>query len=231
MTRKAKRHSDSPNGEGSETPWNRPITRRDFVKTGIAAGGVAGAAVVVGGRGGLQSLQVGQPTGAGAASSQDAFAARIITLHVNGGDHDVMVEPRSMLVDVLRDTLGLTAAKRPCNHNSCGGCTVLIDGKAFESCSYLAIRAVGHSITTAEIADKDPTVNALQQAWVEADGGQCTYCGPGQIMAAAALLNANKNPSVADIKTALSGNLCRCGNYMHIIDAVTLAAKNLRGGS
>ncbi len=206
------------------------MSRRDFVKAGIAAGGVAGvSAMAVGGRTSLQALQVGQP--AAQAPAVDPFAARQITLHVNGKDHQVTAEPRTMLVDLLRDTMGLIAIKRSCNRMSCGSCTVLIDGQAVESCTYMALRAVGHSIVTPEIGTSDPTVNALQQAWVVADGGQCGYCGPGNIMAAAALLNANKNPTVADIKTALSGNLCRCGNYPHIIDAVTLAAKNLRGGS
>jgi len=136
-----------------------------------------------------------------------------------------------MLVDVLRDTMGLIAIKRSCNRMSCGGCTVLIDGQAFESCTYIALRAVGHSIVTPEIAAKDPVVNALQLAAPIADMAQCGYCNPGIIMAVTPLLKQNTNPSVADIKAALSGNICKCGNYMHIINTVMLAAKNLRGGS
>ncbi|MDG6903144.1 MAG: (2Fe-2S)-binding protein, partial [Nitrososphaerota archaeon] len=207
----------------------RPISRRDFVKTGIAVGGVAGASVVVAGRTNLQALQVGQA--AGAATVSDPFASRTVTLNVNGKDHMVSIEPRSMLVDVLRDAMGLVATKRPCNRNSCGACTVLIDEQPVEACSYMAIRAVGHSIMTAEVGAGDPVVSALDQAYVVSDGGQCAFCGPGMVMTAAALLKQNNNPSVADIKAALSGNVCRCGNYMHIIDAVTLAARNLRGGS
>jgi aerobic-type carbon monoxide dehydrogenase small subunit (CoxS/CutS family) len=159
----------------------------------------------------------------------DAFSMRTITLNVNGTNTNVLVEPRSMLVDVLRDTMGLIATKRPCNRMECGACTVLIDGVPHESCGVLAMRAVGHTIMTAEIAAKDPVVNALQQAWVTADGAQCGFCGPGFIMSSTALLKANPNPTVADIKEALSGNLCRCGNYVHIIAAVQLAAKNLGG--
>jgi aerobic-type carbon monoxide dehydrogenase small subunit (CoxS/CutS family) len=152
---------------------------------------------------------------------------RTITLNVNGANYNVNVEPRSMLVDVLREEMGLIATKRPCNRMSCGGCTVLIDGVPHEACTIIALRMVGHSIMTGEIAKGDPVVNALQQAWVTEDGGQCTFCGPGQIMAATALLKSNPNPTIPEIKAALSGNLCRCGNYMHIISAVQAAAASL----
>jgi len=156
---------------------------------------------------------------------------RTITLNVNGTNYNLNVEPRSMLVDVLRDSMGLIGTKRPCNRMECGACTVLIDGVAHESCGVMAIRAVGHNITTVEIATADPVVNALQQAWVTADGAQCGFCGPGYIMSATALLKANTGhvPTLAQIKDACSGNLCRCGNYPHIIAAIQLAAKNLGG--
>jgi aerobic-type carbon monoxide dehydrogenase small subunit (CoxS/CutS family) len=157
------------------------------------------------------------------------FAMRTVTLNVNGTNYNVNVAPRSMLVDVLREDLDLIATKRPCNRMSCGACTVLVDGVPHESCTLMAIRMVGHNIVTSEIAKADPVVNALQQAWITADGGQCNYCGSGQIMAATALLKSNPNPTVPQIKAALSGNLCRCGNYMHIIAAVQLAATNLGG--
>jgi len=158
-------------------------------------------------------------------------SARTITLNVNGTNYNVNVEPRSMLIDVLREDLNMIAAKRACNRMTCGSCTVLIDGVPHEACGVMAIRTVGHSIVTAEIGTGDQVVNALQQAWVTADGGQCAFCGPGNIMSATALLKANPNPSVADIKEALSSNLCRCGNYRAIIAAVQLAATNLGGGS
>jgi len=154
---------------------------------------------------------------------------RTITLNVNGKSYSVNVYPRSMLVDVLNNSMGLIGAKRACNRMECGACTVLIDGVAYESCNVMAIRAAGHSIMTAEIATGDPVVNALQQAWVTADGAQCGFCGPGFIMTAAELLKQNANPSINDIKETLSGNLCRCGNYTHIINAVQLAAANLGG--
>jgi xanthine dehydrogenase YagT iron-sulfur-binding subunit len=224
---KGKKRSKSLDEEG-ETPWNRSITRRDFVKTGIAAGGVAGA-VVVAGKGSLQALQVGTPPIT--ATPTDPFAARLITLNVNGSSLQVQVEPRSLLIDVLRDKMGLVAAKKACNRMTCGACTVLIDGQPFEACGYLAVRAVNHAIVTPEIATKDPVVDALQKAAPIGDMAQCGYCCPGIIMAVTPLLRQNTNPSVADVKAALSGNICRCGNYMHIIDTVMLAAKTLRGGS
>lgn len=163
------------------------------------------------------------------ATSPESF--RTVVLNINNTNYTVDVEPRSMLVDVIRDTIGLIATKRPCNRMECGACTVLIDGVAHESCTYMAIRAVGHTITTCEINAGDPVVNALQQAWVTEDGGQCGYCGPGYIMAAAALLKANPNPTVQQIKAACSGNLCRCGNYMQIIAAIQAAAASLSGGA
>ena len=157
----------------------------------------------------------------------DPTAPRTITLNVNNKNISVTVEPRDMLVDVLRDTMGLIATKRPCNRMECNACTVLIDGVPHASCTIMAIRTVGHSIMTAALAAADPVEAALDQAWVTADGGQCSYCGPGYIMTATALLKTNPNPSVDDIKAACSGNLCRCGNYMHIITAIQLAATNL----
>ena len=165
------------------------------------------------------------------ATPTDPFAARLVNLNVNGSVMTVQVEPRSLLVDVLRDKMGLIATKKACNRMTCGACTVLIDGQPIEACGYLAVRAVGHTILTAEIATKDPVINALQQAAPIADMAQCGYCNPGIIMAVAPLLRQNTNPAVSDIKAALSGNICRCGNYMHIIDTVMLAAKTLRGGS
>jgi aerobic carbon-monoxide dehydrogenase small subunit len=156
-------------------------------------------------------------------------AMRTITLSINGTNYNVNVEPRAMLVDVLREDLNFIATKRACNRMECGACTVLIDGAPHEACQVMAIRCVGHAIMTAEIASGDPVVNALQAAWVTEFGAQCGFCSPGMIMSATALLKANPNPSVDDIKEALSGNLCRCGNYVHEIAAIQLAATNLGG--
>lgn len=162
-------------------------------------------------------------------TTTDPFGVRTVTLSVNGTSYNVAVAPRSMLADVLRDDLGLIATKKACNRATCGACTVLIDGAPHEACTVMTVRMVGHSIMTAEIAKNDPVVNALQQAWVTEDGGQCNYCGPGAIMAATALLKSNPNPTVAQIKAALSSNLCRCGNYVQMIAAVQAAATSLGG--
>ena len=221
---------------------NKKVSRRTVLKGTVAAAAVAGVSVAT-----LKSSRIREqssqsyttisPTATNTAVSPsatpivatDPYGLRTITLNVNGKDYSMNVEPRRMLVDVLREDLGLIATKRACDRMSCGACTVLIDGVPHESCTYMALRAVGHTIVTSEVTTGDPVVNALQQAWPIADGGQCNYCASGQIMAATYLLKNNPNPSVDDIKAALSGNICRCGNYLHIIDAVQLAATNLGG--
>ncbi|MGA2200037.1 MAG: (2Fe-2S)-binding protein [Nitrososphaerales archaeon] len=221
---------------------NKKVSRRTVLKGTIATAVVAGVSVATLGSPKIkeqssQSYSTISPTATNTAAAPsatpivatDPFGLRTITLNVNGADHSVNVEPRRMLVDVLREDLGLIATKRACDRMSCGSCTVLIDGVPHESCTYMALRGVGHKIVTSEIATGDPVVNTLQQAWPIADGGQCNYCASGQIMAATYLLKNNPTPSVADIKAALSGNICRCGNYLHIIDAVQLAASNLGG--
>ena len=161
----------------------------------------------------------------------DPFAARTVTLNINGQQYQVQAEPRDMLATVLRDHIGLIGTKRPCNRMECGGCTVLIDGVPHMSCQYPALRAVGHNVLTVEGSSTEPVLAALQSAWVEVDGGQCSYCQPGQLMSATALLKSNPNPTLDDIKAAMSGNICRCGNYAGIIAGIQLAAKNLQGGS
>jgi len=223
---------------------NTKVSRRALLKgtaTAAAVVGVSAAAMKMGPKEQSSSITstftYGQYTATNTATapvvpplvSTSPFGTQTIVLSVNGKSYNVNASPRTMLVDVLRDGLGLISTKRPCDRAACGGCTVLIDGKAFESCNIMALRAVGHSIMTGEIATGDPVVNALQQAFVTADGGQCTFCGPGFVMAAAALLKANPTPTLAQIKAALSGNLCRCGNYTHIINSVQLAATNLGG--
>lgn len=220
---------------------NAQVSRRTMLKGSATAAAVVGASVV-----GMKLPRLKQSSTTSSSTTTTTavtttappqtavvattpFGMRTITLNVNGTNYNVNVYPRSMLVDVLRESMNLIATKRPCNRNECGACTVLIDGKAYESCNFLAIRAAGHTILTGEGGASDKVVSALQQAWVTADGGQCTFCGPGMINAAAALLKQNSNPSISDIKAGLSGNLCRCGNYTHIINAVQLAATNLGG--
>ncbi|MEM4306728.1 MAG: (2Fe-2S)-binding protein, partial [Candidatus Caldarchaeum sp.] len=158
------------------------------------------------------------------------FAARTIRMRVNGKEYRAIVYPHDTLVNVLREQLGLIATKRPCNRGECGGCTVLVTGVPVLSCTYLAVRADGKEILTAEGRDFDPVLKTLQDAWVEKDASQCGYCQPGMLMSATALLKKNPNPTVSDIKLAMSGNLCRCGTYVNVIEAIQLAASRLRGG-
>ncbi len=147
-----------------------------------------------------------------------------ISLNVNGKDRSVDVGPETPLLWVLRDTLELTGTKFGCGAGLCGACTVHLDGAAVRSCSTPVSAAVGKRITTIEGLSADRS-HVLQQAWMEEDVPQCGYCQSGQIMAAAALLAKNAKPSDADIDSAMSGNLCRCGTYQRIRRAIHRAAK------
>jgi aerobic-type carbon monoxide dehydrogenase small subunit (CoxS/CutS family) len=150
-----------------------------------------------------------------------------ITLRINGQDKQVDVPEDMPLLWVLRDRLDLTGTKFGCGIGSCGACTVHLDGVAMRSCQLSAVAAAGRAITTIEGLSADAS-HPVQQAWVAAQVPQCGYCQSGQIMAAAALLAANPNPSDADIDTAMSGNLCRCGTYQRIRKAIHRAAETAR---
>ena len=154
-------------------------------------------------------------------------------LNVNGKEHRLKGIDRSApLLWVLRDTLGLVGAKFGCGISQCGACTVLIDGKAVRSCSFPVAAAVAAEVTTIEgLAGPDGELNALQRAWIDLDVAQCGYCQSGQIMAAEALLRSNLEPSDADIDTAMAPNLCRCGTYLRIRQAIKAAAAQLGGGA
>lgn len=204
---------------------NSKLSRRSFIKAGVGGAALVGVAL------GASSPQSLLAESSASSSTTDPFAAQTITLNVNNKNYEVGVEPKDMLNNVLRDFLGLVGTKRPCNRMECGGCTVLIDGVPHMSCTYMALHAVGKQILTVEGTSVEPVLSALQNAWVQADGGQCSYCQPGQIMSATALLKQNSNPSLDDIKLSQSGNICRCGNYAGIIAAIQLAAQNLQGGS
>ncbi len=147
-----------------------------------------------------------------------------ITLEVNGLPQFVDVEPRRTLLDTLRIDLGLTGAKLVCNMGNCGACTVLVDGVAVYSCLTLAIECEGKAITTIEGLAQDGVLHPLQQAFVQHDALQCGFCTPGQVLAAHALLERNPQPTEADVVAGMSGNLCRCGAYRGIIEAVLKAA-------
>jgi len=149
-----------------------------------------------------------------------------ITLRVNGQEHTVDVSPDTPLLWVLRDTLGLTGTKYGCGIGLCGTCTVHLDGKASRSCTIPVSEVAGREITTIEGLSIDGN-HPLQQAWLAENVSQCGYCQPGQIMAAAALLAENPNPTDDDIDAAMSHNLCRCGTYQRIRRAIHRAAQGV----
>ena len=158
------------------------------------------------------------------------MSTRQITLTVNGAHHTVEVEPRQLLVYLLREDLGLTGTNVGCDTSSCGACTVLVDGDAVKSCTILAVAADGSEVTTIEgIADGDEP-HPVQRAFREQHALQCGYCTPGFVVAAVALLRENPDPSEQEIRHALEGNLCRCTGYQPIVAAVRAAA-SVGGGA
>ena len=159
------------------------------------------------------------------------MATHTITLEVNGRSHNVLLEPRRLLSDVLRETLGLTGTHVGCEHGACGACTVLVDGRPTRSCLLFAIQMEGHAITTIEAVAKDGHYSPLQQALHEEHGLQCGFCTPGIIMTIEAFLKENTDPSDVEIREALSGNLCRCTGYQNIVAAVRKAAAMQNGQS
>jgi len=155
-----------------------------------------------------------------------------LQVRVNGKEHHSSVEPRLLLVHYLRDTLGLTGTHVGCETSICGACTVLLEGKAVKSCTMLAVQADGSELTTIEglaaTHSGNGNLHPVQEGFWEKHGLQCGYCTPGMILAGVALLSSNANPSEGDIRDAISGNLCRCTGYQHIVDAIDYAAKKMK---
>jgi carbon-monoxide dehydrogenase small subunit len=149
---------------------------------------------------------------------------------VNGRAVTRTVEARRMLLDFLREDLGLKGAKRSCDSQVCGACTVLVDGLPVSSCCTLAYEATGKQITTIEGLSQNGTLNPVQQAFIEESAIQCGYCTPGMILAVNVLLEENPNPTRAEIAANLASNLCRCTGYWNIVDAVERAARRMRDG-
>jgi aerobic carbon-monoxide dehydrogenase small subunit len=149
---------------------------------------------------------------------------RHVSLAVNGVRHELDLEPRELLVYVLRDRLGLTGTNVGCDTSSCGACTVLLNGESVKSCTLLGVQADGMELTTIEGLASNGDLHPLQQAFHEQHGLQCGYCTPGMVMAAASLLAENPEPSETEIRHALEGNLCRCTGYQNIVAAIRAAA-------
>ncbi len=149
-------------------------------------------------------------------------------LQINGRTYEANVEPDTPLLWVLRDNLGLVGTKYGCGIAQCGACTVHVNGNAMRSCIYPVSAAANAKITTIEGLESNGELHAVQKAWDEVDVAQCGYCQAGQIMTATALLNKNPNPSEEEIENAMNGNICRCGTYHRIREAVALAATKLK---
>ena len=185
------------------------VSRRTFLKT-VGVGAAATGLVT--------------PAPRAAEASVLGPDAVPLRLTVNGATHAVTVEPRVTLLRALRNHLGLTGAKEVCERGACGACTVLFDGEPVCACLMLAVDAVGHEITTVEGLGTPEKLSPVQAAFAECDAFQCGFCTPGFVVASTALLKKQPNPGLAEIKAGLSGNLCRCGTYSRIVEAVHKAA-------
>jgi aerobic-type carbon monoxide dehydrogenase small subunit (CoxS/CutS family) len=153
----------------------------------------------------------------------------IIQLTVNGEPVEAAVEPNQTLLQFLRDDMGLTGTKHGCGLGDCGACTVIVDGMPVNSCLVLAVQATGRDVLTIEGLAENGKLHPIQQAFVDKGAIQCGFCSPGMILSAKALLDSNPKPTEHEIRTAISGNLCRCTGYQKIVEAVQEAAKTIEG--
>ncbi|NIM90260.1 MAG: 2Fe-2S iron-sulfur cluster binding domain-containing protein [Candidatus Aminicenantes bacterium] len=197
----------------------KTFTRRDFLKG--FGGGALGAAVVP------KYLPPAPAVLQTKEGKIPHYSRKQITITVNQKNYSLEVEPRETLLQVLRERLNLTGTKMTCDRGECGDCTVLLDGIPVYSCLTLALRTDGAKITTIEgLADKEK-LHPIQQAFIDKDAYQCGFCTPGFIISSVALLKGNKNPDLEEIKSGLAGNICRCGNYSNIYEAVSAASKRM----
>lgn len=189
------------------------VSRREFL-------GTAGAALALTTAAGSSTLEAQSPRLDGGAVSRPRTRIRVT---INGKDRQIQVDDHWTLAEMLRDHLRLTGTKLGCERGECGACTVLVDEKPVYSCSSLAVWADGQSVTTVEGLAKNGKLDSLQEAFIAHDAAQCGFCTSGQLMAAKALLNANPSPTIAEVRAALAGNICRCANYVRIAEAVLAA--------
>jgi xanthine dehydrogenase YagT iron-sulfur-binding subunit len=196
------------------------LSRRGFLK-GMGGGLLGSTAAGTG--------LLGEEVSAAAAGPPTVSGTTTIHLRVNGQRRRLEVEPRTTLLEALRDRLDLTGSKEVCDRGQCGACTVLLDGKAVLACMILAAAVGEREVTTVEGLADGAGLNDLQQAFVEKDALMCGFCTPGFVMAAEALLRQNPSPTADEIRVAVSGNLCRCGTYPKVFEAVEAAARKRRG--
>jgi len=152
-----------------------------------------------------------------------------LNLTVNGKPYKIITKPTTLLVELLRNELGLTGTKMPCNSGSCGGCAVLVDGKVVKSCSILALQVDRRNVLTIEGLATGEKLHPIQRSFIENHGFQCGYCTPGMIISAKALLDENPNPTQQEVREFISGKLCRCGTYPKIVKSILAAAKMMGG--
>lgn len=196
------------------------VSRRGFLR-GVGIGG------------GALSVGILETEALAAPPAADVFGpdAVPITLQINGKPYKVTVEPRTTLLDTLRNHLDMTGAKRVCDRGTCGACTVIINGKSVYGCTVLAVDAQGKQIQTIEGLATGNRLHPLSTAFVNNDAQQCGYCTPGFVMAAKNFLDHHPNPTEEDVKKGLGGNLCRCGTYMGVRKAVLETAKEMKGAT
>jgi xanthine dehydrogenase YagT iron-sulfur-binding subunit len=202
-----------------DKPPTGGFSRRGFLRGVGISGGALGS-----------GLLEGQAEAQTAAAPVAGPAAVPITLTINGKAMKASVEPRETLLDVMRNHLDLTAAKRVCDRGTCGACTVIMAGKAVYACTVLAIDAQGKPIQTLEGLAQGANPHPVVNAFVNHDAQQCGYCTPGFVVASKAFLDKTPNPTYEQVKAGLGGNLCRCGTYVGVRQAVMEASKQLKGG-
>ena len=208
----------------SDNSTSDPVdpSRRKFLKaTGTtAAAGVLSACLPVHASGAVEETRASE------ATDPAIEGAVPITLRINGKEHKLQLDPRTTLLDCLRETVVLTGTKKGCDHGQCGACTVHVNGKRVLSCLNLALMHDGHEITTIEGLGTPDALHPMQAAFLACDGYQCGYCTSGQIMSAVALLNEPCGPDDAAVKELMSGNICRCGAYANIVAAIQQVRKS-----
>jgi xanthine dehydrogenase YagT iron-sulfur-binding subunit len=199
----------------------RKLTRRRFLSS--ASSSAAAAAIVTRG---TMSTAVERESTAAAVDAPSIEGAVPVTLRINGKEHRLRVDPRTTLLDCLRETVALTGTKKGCDHGQCGACTVHVNGRRVNSCLSLALVHDGHEITTIEGLGTPDALHPMQAAFVTHDAYQCGYCTSGQIMSAVALLKEPCGPDDAAVKEFMSGNICRCGAYPNIVAAIQQVRKS-----
>lgn len=229
---------DPKDHSSKEEERTRGLRRREFVKL-VGGTGVAATAQVLAGRrvaSAATTTTVPEERVTGAAGEVFGPGPVAMTLRINGEEKKLTIEPRVTLLDALRNHLDLTGAKKVCDRGTCGACTIIVNGKPTYSCSVLAIEVAdrsgkpGADIRTIEGIAPEGKLHPVSASFVENDAQQCGFCTPGFIMSCKAYLDTHHNPTVEEVKHALGGNLCRCGTYVGVRNAVVQAAMSMKGG-